>query len=48
VRQAAFVERYAPEWDAFEEWLKRRSGLRRGAHTDEPQAALSDAAVPAR
>ena len=24
VRQAAFVERYGPEWDAFEAWLKRR------------------------
>ena len=48
MRQAAFVERHGPEWEAFETWLERRSRLRRGAPKDLPQAAIPDAVVPER
>jgi uncharacterized membrane protein SpoIIM required for sporulation len=48
VKQAAFVERHGPEWEAFEAWLKRRDELRRVDEKHLPQSPLSDAAVPER
>ena len=46
MRQAAFVERHGPEWEAFEAWLKRRD--RRSDEKNLPQAPIADAAVPER
>ena len=48
MRQAAFVDRHGPEWDAFEAWLERRRKLRRGEERDLPPGSLPDAAVPER
>jgi uncharacterized membrane protein SpoIIM required for sporulation len=48
VKQAAFVERYGPEWEAFEAWLKRRDELRRTDGKHLPQAPIADGAVPER
>ncbi len=47
MKQAGFVERHGPEWDAFEAWLKHRDRSRRAA-ADGPQPPFADTAVPER
>lgn len=47
MRQAAFEDRHAPAWDAFESWLAARDRLRRRKAGVTPVAALTDDAVPA-
>jgi uncharacterized membrane protein SpoIIM required for sporulation len=48
VKQAAFVERHAPEWEAFEAWLERRDALLRTDEKYLPRPPLPDALVPER
>jgi uncharacterized membrane protein SpoIIM required for sporulation len=48
MKQAAFVERHGPEWDAFEAWLKRREALRRIDEKHLPEPPIADADVPQR
>lgn len=47
MRQAAFEERHADAWDAFESWLVARERLRRRKAGVTPAAALPDDDVPA-
>jgi uncharacterized membrane protein SpoIIM required for sporulation len=48
MKQAGFVERYGPEWDAFEAWLERRDRFRRVDEKHLPGAPFSDTTVPER
>ena len=47
MKQAGFVERHGPEWDAFEAWLTHRDRPARVA-ADRPQPPFADTAVPER
>jgi uncharacterized membrane protein SpoIIM required for sporulation len=48
VRQAAFVERHGPEWDAFAAWLERRERARRTDEKFLPAQVFPEAEVPER